>query len=348
MQTQTGLLFTHKKRLASKMFFYFSGLSLYLMKTEIKYNADTETAEIISRWQEWLKSERRYSPNTCDAYFRDFADFTAFFDAPLTLTALKKMSIRDFRAYLSHCMAHGLDKTSVARHISTLKNFFRFLSRCRILENTEVSLLSSPRRPKILPRAMDVKQTFDVLEKSRHCAKNSWQGLRDAAIFTILYGCGLRISEALNLNVGDITNNDFVRISGKGNKERLVPLLPQVRDAVKAYMADCPYNFRQGEALFLGARGERLSPRIIQRQLQKIRTELGLPDNLTPHALRHSFATHLLAQGTDLRSIQELLGHASLTTTQRYTDVNIEKLKEEYKRGAFDQAALGGHKREGV
>ena len=142
----------------------------------------------------------------------------------------------------------------------------------------------------------------------------------------------MRISEALALNVGDINHNDFLKIHGKGNKERIVPILPIVKDKIDAYTNACPYNFKHGEALFLGARGERLSPRIVQRTLEKIRHSLGLPDNLTPHALRHSFATHLLAEGINLRSIQELLGHASLSTTQRYTDVEIEHLKKEYKK----------------
>lgn len=302
------------------------------MKSEIRYKAADEVLAIIKQWQAWLKDERRYSPNTLDGYSRDLADFFNFFERPLTLKDLSSLEVRDFRSYISDCAAHGLDKSSLARHISTIKNFFKYLNSHKIAQNTAISAISSPRRPKTLPKALEIDQTFDVLEESAKFEKNSWQGLRDTAIFTILYGCGLRISEALNLNVGDINNNDFVRIRGKGNKDRIVPVLPQIKDAINAYMAECPYNLRNGEALFLGARGERLSPRIIQRQLQKIRAYLGLPDNLTPHALRHSFATHLLAEGTDLRSIQELLGHASLTTTQRYTDVNIDKLKEEYNK----------------
>ena len=162
-------------------------------------------------------------------------------------------------------------------------------------------------------------------------ATEPWQGLRDKAIFMLLYGCGLRISEALSLNIGDISaESDFLRIKGKGNKERIVPLLPIIWQSISAYLAERPYSNSVGEPLFLGARGERLSPRIIQRQMQKLRGYLGLSDTLTPHALRHSFATHLLAQGTDLRSIQELLGHSSLVTTQRYTDVQTEKLVKEY------------------
>lgn len=307
------------------------------MRQEIKYNAESQLKEIIKNWLSWLKDERGYSLNTLDAYARDFSDFTMFFEKELSLNTLGSLDVRDFRNYIASLSARGKDKSSTARRISTLKNFYRFLERSNLAKNTSISVISSPKRPKILPKALDIDDTFEVLKESKLFEKNSWQGLRDAAIFTILYGCGLRISEALSLNLGDINNNDFVCIRGKGNKERIVPVLPQVKDAVNAYLLECPYHLHNGEALFIGARGERLSPRIIQRQMQKIRAYLGLPDTLTPHALRHSFATHLLAQGTDLRSIQELLGHASLTTTQRYTDVNIEKLKEEYRK-AYPQA----------
>lgn len=308
------------------------------MKQEIRYNVDTDLKPIIQDWLDWLTDERKYSPHTLDGYARDLADFTTSFDKSLTLKQLEKMDVRAFRNYISAKAALGLEKSSLARHISTLRNFFKFLNARKIIKNTAISVISSPRRNKVLPKALDINQTFDVLEESKNFATNAWQGLRDTAIFTLLYGCGLRISEALNLNVGDIDSNDFVRIRGKGNKERIVPVLPQIKDAINAYLNECPYHLKNGEPLFLGARGERLSPRIIQRQLQKIRAGLGLPENLTPHALRHSFATHLLAEGTDLRSIQELLGHASLSTTQRYTDVNIETLKKEYSKLKLEPA----------
>ena len=253
---------------------------------------------------------------------------------------LAKLEVRDFRAYLSQRAARHIDKSSLARELSTLKNFFKWLARYDILRNPALSVIRTPRRAKVLPKALEVNDTFNVIDEAQNLASNSWQGLRDTAIFTLLYGCGLRISEALSLNVGDIGNNDFLRIKGKGNKERIVPLLPVVVENINKYLAECPYQPKQGEPLFLGARGDRLVPRIIQRQMQKIRAYLGLPDNLTPHALRHSFATHLLAEGTDLRSIQELLGHASLTTTQRYTDVQIETLKKEYdKAGLLSSSA---------
>lgn len=314
------------------------------MKSEIKYNASREIKQLIAQWQSWLLNERRYSPHTLDAYSRDlsgFFDFAAEHLGKVPETAdLAKLEVRDFRAYLSQRAARHIDKSSLARELSTLKNFFKWLARYDILRNPALSIIRTPRRAKVLPKALEVNDTFNVIDEAQNLASNSWQGLRDMAIFTLLYGCGLRISEALSLNVGDIGNNDFLRIKGKGNKERIVPLLPVVVENINKYLAECPYQPKQGEPLFLGARGDRLVPRIIQRQMQKIRAYLGLPDNLTPHALRHSFATHLLAEGTDLRSIQELLGHASLTTTQRYTDVQIETLKKEYdKAGLLSSSA---------
>lgn len=314
------------------------------MKSEIKYNASREIKQLIAQWQSWLLNERRYSPHTLDAYSRDlsgFFDFAAEHLGKVPETAdLAKLEVRDFRAYLSQRVARHIDKSSLARELSTLKNFFKWLARYDILRNPALSVIRTPRRAKVLPKALEVNDTFNVIDEAQNLASNSWQGLRDTAIFTLLYGCGLRISEALSLNVGDIDNNDFLRIKGKGNKERIVPLLPVVVENINKYLAECPYQPKQGEPLFLGARGDRLVPRIIQRQMQKIRAYLGLPDNLTPHALRHSFATHLLAEGTDLRSIQELLGHASLTTTQRYTDVQIETLKKEYdKAGLLSSSA---------
>lgn len=301
------------------------------MKQTIKYNVTDEVGSLVSQWLSWLKDERRYSAHTLDAYARDFSAFSFFFDKPLSLKRLAKLDVRDFRSFISARAAKHLEKTSLAREISTVKNFFRWLDNNDILKNSAIQIISSPRRGKILPKAIDVPETLNVLDAATDFSRTTWEGLRDKAILTLLYGCGLRISEALALNAGDIGNSATLRITGKGNKIRIVPLLPEVIEAVNAYKAECPYNLRADDALFLGARGDRLSPRIIQRQLSKIRTYLGLPDTLTPHALRHSYATHLLAQGTDLRSIQELLGHASLSTTQRYTEVEIETLKQEYR-----------------
>ena len=308
------------------------------MKQEIKYISSDEVKELIFRWQAWLRDERRYSPHTLDAYSRDLADFLKFMEVSLmhipSLKDIKTAEVRLFRSYLSSRAAKYIDKASIARELSSIKNFYNWLARNNIVENTALSIISSPRRSKILPKAIEVDDALNILDIAKDFSKKEWQGLRDVAIFTILYGCGLRISEALSLNMGDINHNNFLKIKGKGNKERLVPLLPIIKEKINAYIKACPYDIKNGEPLFLGARGERISPRIVQRTLEKIRGYLGLSDNLTPHALRHSYATHLLANGTDLRSIQELLGHASLSTTQRYTDVHIETLKKEYSKNS--------------
>lgn len=303
------------------------------MKSEIIYNSDSELQGIINNWLLWLKNERRYSEHTIDAYARDMACFINFFatDNAVDVDFLRNMQVHDFRRFIGFRAMHYIEKSSQSRELSAVKNFFKWLDKNHIAKNSAISVITNPRLPKVLPKALDVTDAQDLLQQAKSFAKDDWQGLRDQAILILLYGCGLRISEALSLNVGDINpNSNFLRIKGKGNKERLVPLLPIITEAVNAYTAAAPYTFKHGEALFVGARGERLSPRIIQRQLQKIRAYMGLPDTVTPHALRHSYATHLLAEGTDLRSIQELLGHASLTTTQRYTDVQTETLKREY------------------
>lgn len=304
------------------------------MKEEIKYRAKADLLAAIRKWQAWLGQEKGYSKHTLDAYFRDLSFFINFLadysGVDVSLKDLKELEVRDFRSYLSKQAARHMEKSSIARRLSPVKNFFKYLDMQKLVKNSAIGVISAPRKNKVLPKAMEVDDTFNFLDYLKERAKGDWQELRDLAIFVLLYGCGLRISEAISLNVGDFSNGEFIRIKGKGNKERIVPILPAVVENVENYVAACPFKMKTGEALFLGARGERLVSRIIQRKMQKIRGELNLPDTLTPHALRHSFATHLLAEGTDLRSIQELLGHASLSTTQRYTDVEIETLKKEY------------------
>lgn len=303
------------------------------MKRLIQFNADQKLRQVIGNWQSWLRDERLYSEHTLDAYSRDLALFLKIVSPQkkLCLADLAGIEVHDFRRFLSERAAKYVEKSSMGRELSAVKNFFKWLNVNNIIENSAVSVISTPRQAKVLPKALDESDSFDVIYEIKNIASCAWQGFRDRAIFTLLYGCGLRISEALSLNVGDITaQSEFLRIKGKGNKERIVPLLPIVWQHIEAYLAESPYVNNVGEPLFVGARGERLSPRIIQRQMQKLRGRLGLPDTLTPHALRHSFATQLLAQGVDLRSIQELLGHSSLITTQRYTDVQIETMQKEY------------------
>lgn len=321
------------------------------MKQKITYYADENLQHIISRWTTYLKDEHGYSEHTVDAYARDLSFFLSFFDtsgkkrkkeetlsaqfgSPLTLGDLEQMQIHDFRAYISSKKCQNLEKTSLARRLSSLRNFFHWLEKKKLLHNSAVSVLSSPKKPHRLPRALNVKQTFELLGHKSATDTKDWIYLRDVAVFTLLYGCGLRISEAVGLNIGDFDNDDFLRIKGKGKKERIVPLLPQVIAAVNEYIENCPYPLKKehSDPVFVGARGERINPRIIERQMAKICAELDFPPQITPHALRHSFATHLLANGVNLRSIQELLGHSSLSTTQLYTEVEISKLNAEYQK----------------
>ncbi|MBP5352639.1 MAG: tyrosine recombinase XerC [Alphaproteobacteria bacterium] len=305
------------------------------MREEIKFNADEQLCKYINQWRDWLLKERLYSQHTIDAYSRDLAIFLQKCspDNRVDLSRLKGYEVTDFRRFLSERAAQYIDKSSLSRELSSIRSFFKWLDVNGVMKNSAIGVISSPRKAKILPKALDVDDAFEVLNEVADVAKNKWLGLRDKAIFTLLYGCGLRISEALNLNVGDITaDSEFLRIKGKGNKERIVPVLPIVWQSIDSYLQKNPYKHDIGTPLFVGDRGDRLSPRVVQRQMQKLRTRLGLVDTLTPHALRHSFATQLLAEGVDLRSIQQLLGHSSLVTTQRYTDLQTENLQKEYHR----------------
>lgn len=295
--------------------------------------SDKELARAIERWTEWLRTQRNYSSYTITSYLSDVNIFLDYLGkSKAKLEDLQKMEVRDFRNFFSHRAKSEIRKTSIAREESAVRNFFKWLDENDIIHNMAIFQISSPKLPKILPRSIDVDTTFDIINKAIQDCSEPWLGVRDMAVFTLLYGCGLRINEALGLNVEDVGDSDFLKIRGKGNKDRYVPILPIVIERIENYKKCCPYNLDKGTALFLGAKGERVKARIIQRKLQKIRMKLNLPATVTPHALRHSFATHLLAQGSDLRSIQELLGHASLNSTQRYTDVNLDTIQKEYKK----------------
>jgi len=306
------------------------------MKKAISFNVEKDLLNIIEKWQNWLENEKRCSKHTQDAYYRDlsfFFEFLAEYKNKLAnKNTLSNLKIRDMRAYLSHRISKHISRTSNARAISSVKSFFRWLENEEIIKNSAVISFSPPKIPKSIPKAVDEEIAVDILEEIKNFAKKSWLGKRDVAIFTLIYGCGLRISEALSLTKSDLTNGEFITIKGKGNKERLVPLLPIITEKIEDYLSACPYKVKNDEELFLGARGEVVNPGVIQRQLRKLRAYLNLPDSVTPHALRHSFATHLLAAGGDLRTIQELLGHSSLSTTQRYTEVDIEKIRQEHSK----------------
>ena len=220
----------------------------------------------------------------------------------------------------------------MARELSTLRNFFKYLERNAVLANPAIAVVRSPSLPRIMPHPITRDQALDLIAKAGSLQNEKWLALRDTAFVVLLYGCGLRIGEALALDVKDRPKADMMIVFGKGRKERPVPVLPFVRSAVDAYLAARPDGAPKESPLFVGARGERVNPGVMQRQMRRLRLVVGLPETATPHALRHSFATHLLNAGGDLRTIQELLGHESLSTTQRYTGIDATSMMDVYSR----------------
>ena len=291
-------------------------------------------------WYSYLHDERRLAELALNAYCRDLTGFLVFLQehlgAPATLRDLERLKAGDIRAWMASLRRRGLSSRSLARSLSSVRSFFRHLGRRDILSNPAIDAVRSPKREHRLPRPVsktDAKRLIDDVDVSGAETEEPWVLARDTAVITLLYGCGLRISEALGLNREDLPQGDSLIVTGKGGKERMVPVLPVVRRAITDYLALCPHHLEGEDPLFVGVRGGRLSPRLIQKRIQLLRGRLGLPETATPHALRHSFATHLLAaEGSDLRTIQELLGHASLSSTQQYTEVDAEKLINVYKK----------------
>lgn len=288
--------------------------------------------DAVAGYLAWLADERRASPHTLDAYRRDLAAFLGFLaghlGGPPGLTDIAALAAVDFRAWLAHRAAEGLKRSSTARALSVVRGFHRFLARRGVLENAAIGGVRTPRLPKPVPKALTVGEAQTVLEAVGDEAPRPWIAARDAAVLTLLYGCGLRLGEALSMTRREAPDprETALRVTGKGRKTRVVPLLPAVGEAVAAYLRLCPHPLAPEGPLFVGARGGALHPRLVQGAMQRLRVALDLPEGATPHALRHSFATHLLGAGADLRAIQELLGHASLSTTQRYTDVDTARL----------------------
>ncbi|HEX3675703.1 MAG TPA: tyrosine recombinase XerC [Rhizomicrobium sp.] len=294
------------------------------------------SAQILTRgWLDALAHERRASPHTLRAYGDDVARFTGFMaehiGGEIDAAALAALTPADIRAFITLRRREGLGARGVQRALAAIRSFFRYLAREGIADNPAPRSLRSPRTPKTLPRPLSVTDAARVLaEAGEHDVE--WLGARDVALLTLLYGAGLRISEALSLKRGDAPLGETLAIVGKGRKERIVPLLPVIRDAIDKYVAICPFPRAPDAPLFLSRTAKPMSPREAQALMQKLRGALGLPDRATPHALRHSFATHVLAGGGDLRAVQELLGHASLSTTQTYTEVEPTALLAIYKK----------------
>ena len=294
-----------------------------------------DLAIAVEGWRAWMAGERRLSPHTLAGYEQDLDGFLDFLAGHLGgapgLAELRALKPADFRGWLARRAAGGIGAASRARGLSAVRSFFRYLKRRGLAGNDALAAVRTPKLPRALPKPLAPGEAFELIEEAGGIDDEPWVARRDVALFTLLYGCGLRLGEALGLCRGEAPAGGTLVVLGKGRKQRIVPVLPVVRAAVADYLAHCPYRLRAEDPLFVGKRGGPLNPGVAQRQMRRLRALLGLPETATPHALRHSFATHLLGGGADLRSIQELLGHASLSTTQRYTGVDAERLMQVYR-----------------
>jgi len=301
-----------------------------------RFSAAEDLRAAIGLWAAWLGGERRASPHTLAAYGRDLTFFLDFLKGHLgetpELATFGRLRPADFRAYLADRAAR-VERASIARGLSVVRGFVRFLERRGLASSPALAVLRAPKLPHSVPKPLSVADAAEMIDAPVGLGASGvtlWQAKRDVALLTLLYGCGLRISEALGLKRREAPGEGPITITGKGQKQRMVPVLPAVGAAIADYLAACPYALGADGPLFVGARGGPLNPRLVQRRMEQLRGALGLSETATPHALRHSFATHLLGAGGDLRAIQELLGHASLSTTQRYTSVETERLLAVY------------------
>lgn len=294
-----------------------------------------DLADAVLKWQNWLKIEKNVSPHTFRAYNADISQFITFLAkhnaTEVSLSHISGTTLTDFRSWLSRKAMDGLASSSRARSLSGVKNFLTWLDKQGILHNASIKLVRTPKLPRKLPRPLEETQAMRLLDNENSLDKD-WVTLRDQALFNLLYGCGLRIQEALGLNISNLPRDGFLIVMGKGRKERQVPVLPIVEKTLATYRAVCPFAETSDRPLFVGEKGQRLHQGVAQKSMRDLRAFLNLPATATPHALRHSFATHLLQNGANLREIQELLGHASLSTTQRYTDVNAQELINIHKK----------------
>ncbi len=298
---------------------------------EFLLSAKPDLVEARAGWLAALAVERRLAANTVEAYERDTRQFLQFLTGhlggPPGIADVAELRPLDLRAFLARRRQDGSGARTLGRGLAGVRSLLRHLEKQGLVNAAAAAQARAPRQPRTLPKALTAVDARRVVDAGEQLAEEPWIAARNAAVLTLLYGAGLRISEALGLDGGALTGAETaLRVTGKGGKTRIVPILPAIHGAIAAYRALCPYHLATGEPLFRGARGGPLQPAIIQREMQKLRSALGLPETATPHALRHSFATHLLGRGGDLRTIQELLGHASLSTTQVYTGVDTKRL----------------------
>lgn len=303
---------------------------------EFLVNARSDLIAARNDWLSTLGNERRLAALTLEAYERDTRQFFAFLTGHLggapAIADISDLRPVDLRAFLAHRRQAGAGPRTLARALAAIRSFLRYLEKRGQASAAGAKALRAPKQPRSLPKPLSANDARKVVSAHGQLAEEPWIAARNAAVLTLLYGCGLRISEALGLDGSALANGaeSALRVTGKGGKTRLVPVIPAASQAVAAYRKLCPYHLEAGSPLFRGAKGGALAPAIVQREMKNMRSALGLPDTATPHALRHSFATHLLGRGGDLRTIQELLGHASLSTTQIYTGVDTARLLEIY------------------
>jgi integrase/recombinase XerC len=302
--------------------------------TDTAFLVDDTVRKHLAGWQRDLGSVRRLAPLTLEAYSRDLSGFLAFLGThtggPVNVATLKEMRGADIRAWMATRREADIQSRSLARALSAIKSFFRFLEREGVMATEALNVIRTPKAKKSLPKALTVLEAKTAIATVEEMEDRPWVAARDMAVLSLCYGAGLRISEALAVSRSDLDTN-VLRVTGKGGKTRVVPLIEAVRASIETYLKLCPFPLTPTQPLFRGVKGGTLSPRLIQLRVVQLRSALGLPRSATPHALRHSFATHLLGRGGDLRAIQELLGHASLSTTQIYTAVDTDRLLESYR-----------------
>ncbi len=305
--------------------------------SDVALQLSPDAAAAAADWITSLRSERRLAPKTLEAYTRDLAQFTSFLSGHLgdrvTIADFQSLTASDFRAFLAKRRTSGAESRTLARQLSALRMFFRFAERRGLFKNAAISGVRSPKLPHSVPKPLTPEKALEVTRADALSTDETppWVTARDRAVLMLLYGCGLRISEAVGLSLRQ-SGTDPLVITGKGGKTRIVPILPEAKAALGSYLELCPYALKADEPMFRGEKGGSLNARNIQLLIERLRGALGLPDSATPHALRHSFATHLLGNGADLRVIQELLGHASLSSTQIYTEVDRTHLLAQYRK----------------
>lgn len=298
------------------------------------YKYSIDLTNIINNWQEYLRSNRNYSNNTISSYLNDLENFLDFISkyhsCKASFDLIKKSDIRSLRSWMSERVKKEYSTISNARALSSIKNFFRFLEKKHDIKSHYIFTLQPPKKPKPLPKALSQKEAKISLESLDILGSQEWIHYRNKALLTLIYASGLRISEALSITKKHLDDEEFIKITGKGNKERLIPWISQSRLLIQQYLSVLPYHIEDNHPIFRGQKGGPLNRSVFNKELIKLRRILALPEHLSSHSFRHSFATHLLENGADLRSIQSLLGHESLSSTQRYTKINKSYLEDVY------------------